>query len=117
MNRRHFVRVSGVFAVTASAGALAPMAVAASSPMGDLLSAPEQFIGRVFLSDNGSKITLDRVESVARDSSWKQWELHFSASHELQDGTYWLATTAGRPVQLYVQCHGRTARASVTRLA
>lgn len=116
MDRRQFVRATSVVAATTVAIVVSPVTFAAAART-DLLSAPDQFVGREFLLDDGTRVTLQRVDSLSRDPTWRQWELHFRGSSELTEGTYWFSTDSGAAVMLYVQANGSTARASISRLA
>lgn len=116
MNRRQFVRATSLLA-TAGSVAAAPTALFAAQPLGSLLHTPEKFLGRQFRLDNGKVLTLDRVESTSRDARWNQWELHFAADDELGEGVFRLSSGAESDVVLYVQGHGNSVRASISRLA
>ena len=87
MNRRQFVRATSLIAATGATYMVSPIA-RAGGYQENLLSTPDLCIGRQFLLDNGTLVTLERVEATTRDSRWQQWELHFSAESELVEGTF-----------------------------
>jgi hypothetical protein len=119
MDRRNFTKRALTSVAVATAGSPALAALASQPSAADaLVRNPVAFAGTVFTLENGTVLTLVNVTHAAMDRRLDQWTLQFQCNQPITEGIHRLRSPqTGQDVELFLQPHGQTAMAYISKLA